>query len=265
MDSWCSACRRPGVILLACVASVASPALAADQTPVSSGQPQEPDRKPDFLFGAPRGSIALRGNWRFATAGSDLFDFVTRELTIDKSDFNSAGVSGDVSFAVTPRLDAQAGFEWNKVSTASEYRDLVDNNFLPINQTTSLKVAHVNAGMRYALTPRGYDISRFAWVPRRLVPFVGAGAGAVYYNFNQSGDFVDFVDQSIFRDFFRSSGWAPSAHAFGGVDVRVYRGLYATFEGRYTKAAAKLGIDFVDFDPIDLSGFKLSAGVNLLF
>ena len=268
MGHWYFACRLPILILTAGIITLgAFPAsAAAEQTPVATpGQPQEPDRKPDFLFGAPHGSIALRGNWRFATAGSDLFDFVTRELTIDKSDFNSAGISGDVAYALTRRLDAQVGFEWNKVTMGSEYRGYVDNNRLPISQTTSLKVAHVNAGVRYALTPRGYDVSRFAWVPSRLVPFVGAGAGAAYYDFNQSGDFVDFVDLSVFPDFFRSRGWAPSAHAFGGVDVRLYRGLYATLEGRYTKAAATLGSDFIDFDPIDLSGFKLSAGGNLLF
>ena len=268
MDHWCSARRLPGLILAAILTTVGTPSAsaAADQTPVSSsGQPQEPDRKADFLFGAPRGSIALRGNWRFASAGSDLFDFVTRELTIDKNDFNSAGISGDLSYGLTRRLDAQFGFEWNKVTMGSEYREFVDNNFLPINQTTSLKVAHLNAGVRYALSARGYDVSRFAWVPRRMVPFVGAGAGAVYYDFAQSGDFVDFVDFSVFADVFRSKGWAPSAYAFGGVDVRLYRGLYTSIEGRYTKASAKLGPDFIDFDPIDLSGFRVSAGINLLF
>ena len=98
-----------------------------------------------------------------------------------------------------------------------------------------------------------------------MVPYVGAGGGAVYYNFAQSGDFVDFVDLSVFPDAFVSKGWAPSAHALGGVDVQIYRALYGTVEGRYTKAAGKLGRDFIDFDPIDLSGFRLSAGINLLF
>jgi hypothetical protein len=38
-----------------------------------------------------------------------------------------------------------------------------------------------------------------------------------------------------------------------------------TLEGRYLWAAAKLGRDFQGFDPIDLAGFKLSAGMNVLF
>ena len=56
-----------------------------------------------------------------------------------------------------------------------------------------------------------------------------------------------------------------STIAVAGVDLQVYRALYATLEGRYTKSSAKLSSDFVDFDPIDLSGFKLSAGFNLVF
>ena len=239
-----------GLIFL--VGLFGAPSLGAGQTP-------------DFLFGAPHGSIGLRGTWTFATAGSDLYDFVTNELTVDKSDFNMPGIGFDVAYRLTRRLDGQFGFEWGKNTTASEYRDYVDNNFLPINQTTSLKVIHLTGSVRFALTDRGHDVSRLAWVPRRVVPYVGAGGGVVYYDFAQSGDFVDFVDLSVFPDVFRSKGWAPSAHAFGGVDVRLFRGLYGSVEGRYTKATAKLGADVVDFDPLDLSGFRLAAGINLVF
>jgi hypothetical protein len=219
----------------------------------------------DFLFGPPHGSFAVRGTFTFANAGSDLYDFVTSELTIDKTDFNMPGIGFDFAYQLARRLDAQFGFEWGKTKTTSEYRDFVDNDFLPINQTTSLKIVHLTGSVRFALTERGYDVSSLAWVPRRVVPYVGAGGGAVYYDFVQSGDFVDFVDLSVFPDAFQSTGWAPSAHAFGGVDVRLFRALYASVEGRYTKAQAKLGRDFIDFDPIDLSGFRLAAGINVLF
>jgi hypothetical protein len=237
-------------------------------TPVmAAGQPaaQEPRRTPDFLFGRPHGAIGLRGSWTFAAAGSDLFDFVTRELTIDRSDFNSPGFGGDLAVFVTPRLDAQFGVFITRMSRDSEYRDLVDNNFLPIEQSTSLKVLHLTGSVRFALAPRGRDVSRFAWVPSRFVPYVGAGGGVVRYEFLQRGDFVDFQDLSVFSDVFRSNGWAPSVHAFGGVDVQLFRALYGTMEGRYTSASGDLGSDFVDFDPIDLSGFRLSAGIHLIF
>jgi hypothetical protein len=217
------------------------------------------------LFGRPQGSIGVRGNWIFASAGSDLYDFITRQLTIDKSDFDGPGVSAEVAVAITRRLDAQVDFEWSKTSMSSEYRGFVDNQELPIEQSTSLKTVHLGGSVRYAITPRGHEVSRFAWVPRRVVPFVGAGAGVIYYDFMQTGDFVDFQDLSVFADVFRSKGWTPSAHAFAGVDIQLYRALYASVVGRYTKAAGDLSRDFIDFDPIDLSGFRVSAGINVLF
>jgi hypothetical protein len=148
---------------------------------------------------------------------------------------------------------------------ASEYRDLVDNNLLPIQQTTGLNTTHLSAGIRYALTPRGRDVSRLVWVPSKFVPYVGAGAGVVFWQWRQYGDFVDFVDNSIFYESFRSQGWAPTAHVFSGIDIQLHRGLYLALQGRYTKAAGELGADFVDFEPIDLSGFRTSAGINLVF
>lgn len=246
-------------------------ATAGDQHNASasasaSAQPQPAaGRSADFLFGAPRGAVGIRGSWLFASAGSDLFDFVTRQLTLDKSDFNAPGFALDVSVALTPRLDIQGGLDLSRTTAASEYRDFVDNNQQPIEQTTSLRTVHLTGSLRYSLTPKGEAISRFAWVPRRVVPFVGAGGGAMRYDFLQRGAFVDFLDLSVFDDVFQSRGWSPSAHVFGGADIHVFRALYATVEGRYTKAAGTLSADFIDFDPIDLSGFRVSAGLNLLF
>jgi hypothetical protein len=54
-------------------------------------------------------------------------------------------------------------------------------------------------------------------------------------------------------------------HVFGGTDLRLYRALFLTFEGKYVWAKAKLGTDFIDFDPIDLGGFRVSTGINVLF
>ena len=251
---------------LAMLAVTPGRAIAADDDQnQAAAQPRDPDRRADFLFGPPRGSIAVRGSWLFASANSDLFDFVTDQLTIDKKDFNAPGLGAYFSLALNSRIDVQFGYEYQKTDKPSEYRDLVDNNFAAIEQSTSLKTSQAVASIRYSLTPRGRDVSRFAYVPSRFVPYVGAGGGALYYDFMQTGDFVDFVDLRVFPDVFRSKGWAPTAHAFAGVDVQVYRALYATVEGRYTKASAKLSPDFIDFDPIDLSGFKLAAGINFLF
>jgi hypothetical protein len=249
-----------GVVLTALLAAIPAVASADQQTPdppVSA--------TPDFFFGRPHGSVGIRGGWLFARADSDLFDFVQRHLTVDKQDFNMPAVGFDVAFAVSPRVDITAGADFSKASKRSEYRDFIDNRSLPIEQDTSLKEWLLSGSIRFSLTPRGRGVSRYAWVPRTFTPYVGAGGGALWYKFEQDGDFVDFVDSRVFTDYFSSKGFAPSAHVFGGTDIRVYRALYLGVEGRYVWANAKLGRDFIDFDPIDLTGFRLSTGLNLVF
>jgi hypothetical protein len=224
-----------------------------------------PRSAPDFLFERPHASVTLRGSWFFTRGDSDWYDFVTDLLTIDTKDFNAPGFGVDVNIPLTSRLEAQGSFDISNASTLSEYRDFVDNNRLPIQQTTTLREINLGGNIRYLLMDRGQQVSRLVWVPRRLVPFVGAGAGAFNYKLNQTGDFVDFQDSSVFGDTFVSQGWAPSAQVFGGVDVRVFKRIYVTVDGRYLWAADDLGRDFLGFDPIDLAGFRLSGGVNFNF
>jgi hypothetical protein len=239
------------------ILTLAAPA-AAQNRPV-------PRPAPDFLFEKPHASITVRGSWLFTRADSDWYDFVTDLLTVESKDFNAPGLGLDFNVPVSSRIEAQASFDFSRSSTLSEYRDFVDNNRLPIQQTTSLRELNFGGNIRYMLTDRGQQVSRLVWVPRRYVPFVGAGAGAFNYKLQQTGDFIDFQDSSVFGDNFVSHGWAPSAQVFGGVDVRVFKRMYVTVDGRYLWADADLGRDFIGFEPLDLAGFRLSGGVNFNF
>jgi hypothetical protein len=243
----------------------ATPAAAQDST--SSPPPVRGASRstPDFLFARPAGSVAIRGNWLFSRAGSDWYNFVTDQLTLKRRDFNAPGVSADVGLTLTDRLEAVIGTEFSQASSDSEYRHLVDNNRLPINQHTRLRQANVTGSVRLALYPRGRSIGSFAWIPRSVTPYVGAGGGMLWYRLEQAGDFVDYVDMSVFTDAFESQGWAPTAHVLGGVDVRVARRLFMTFDVRYRWAAADLNQQWINFDPIDLSGLGVSAGINVPF
>jgi hypothetical protein len=219
---------------------------------------------PDFLFGRPDGSVTIRGSWLFARGGSDWYDFVTHHLTIEHQDFNAPGIGLDLGVAVTPRLEVQFGLDYSTASVTSEYRDYVDNNRLPITQSTRLREVNLSGNVKIALSERGREVSQFAWVPRRIVPYAGAGGGLLWFGVDQTGDFVDFVDLSVFTDVFRAQGWTPSGQLFGGVDVQVLKRLYVTAEGRYLWAAGDLGREWIDFEPLDLAGFRLSAGINVL-
>ena len=243
------------VLLMAGVAN----AQSAAQDPRPAPRPS-----PDFLFGRPDGTIGIRGSWVAGRNGSDWYDFVSDQLTIEPKDFNAPGFGTDLGITLTDRIDLMIGFDYSQSTTNSEYRRYVDNNRLPIEQQTLLRGANIGGGLKFALTERGREVGRLAWVPRKVVPYVGAGGGMMWYQVRQTGDFVDYVDLSVFPDVFESDGWTPSVHILGGVDVRVLRRAYVSFDARYLWASGDLGRDWIDFDPIDLSGFRLSAGINFI-
>lgn len=245
-------------------AGVAAPPAAA-QTPSPPPRMTQDLPEADFLFGPPRGSVALRGSLLWPGENSDLFTFVQEQLTIDKGDFRSAEVGADVAFTLSPRFDLVASLDIARRSLGSEYRDFVDNDLLPIEQRTALNQTALTATLRYALASRGQRVGRFAWIPARFQPYLGAGGGVVFWRFQQSGDFIDFQDFDIFPDEFASNGVAPVAHVLGGTDVQVYKRLMFTIEGRYQWASGDLGDDFIGFEPIDLSGFRASAGLRFVF
>lgn len=225
----------------------------------------EPPVSAEFLLGRPKVALAVKGGWLFAATDSDLYDFVITHLTLSKKSFNAPVIGGELSVALGDRLEIVAGLEHARSSTASEYRDFVDNRLQPIAQTTTRQEYNVSGTVRLALVPRGRRISRFAWIPRTLTPYIGAGAGAVKYDFQQTGSFVDADTLAVFDDAFQSKGWAPSVHVLAGADLRVFRRLYLTLEGRYTKSSARLSDDFVGFAPISLAGVRVSSGLQVVF
>jgi len=247
----------------ALVAVGAVPARAqAVQPPVSMTQDIP---SADFLFGRPRVSLGLRAGLAVPREGSDIFEFVQEQLTIDKGAFRGLAFDADVGFALAERLDFVGGFAFTRKTVASEYRDLVDSDLLPIEQSSELRQNYLTASLRLALTPRGRAVGSFAWIPSRVTPYVGAGGGIVWWRFQQYGDFVDFEDFGIFTSTFVSQGTSPTGHLFGGADVKLSNRIFFAAEGRYVWASGTLDADFVGFEPIDLSGFRVSAGINVLF
>lgn len=239
-------------LLAACVLGAARPVVAQ-----SAGD--------GFLFRAPSGTVAIRAGYDFARAGSDVFTFVTNDLTVDKRDFSSANVAFEVAFNVTSRMQGVVSVGTARSTMASEFRNFVDNNRLPIQQTTRFQRVPVTGSIKAYLADPGRSVGRFAWIPKRYAPYVGGGAGMLWYDFEQAGDFIDFTTSKVFPDAFNSSGWTPTVQAFGGVDVSLSPRFAVTTEGRYQWARAPLDPDFTGFDRIDLSGVSVTSGITIRY
>jgi len=215
-----------------------------------------------FLFHAPVFSFGVRGGFDRASAGSDVFSFVTKQLTLNRRDFSSATFGTDLAIPVSRSNDIVFDAGLTSVSRRSEFRDWVDQNNLPIEQTTSLRRVPLTVGVRHYLSPRGRSIGRFAWIPAVRTTYIGLGAGLMNYRFRQVGDFVDFQTLKILPDEFTSNAWTPVLHALAGAELSLGRFIMVTGEARYTWARGPMGQDYVNFNRIDLSGVSVTTGLS---
>ena len=220
----------------------------------------------DFFFGPPRVWFSIRGSVLIPRASGDLFTFVSDQLTVDRSDLRAGGFGADFGTVLTPAFDFVIGFDMNRNETLSEYRHFIGSNDQPITQQNQLRQSGLSTGIRFTPGGRGHRISNYAFIPRRITPFGGAGMSVAYYSFSQQGQFVDYTDLAIFTDRFTSDGWSVGPYLQGGADVQAWKHLFITFDARYTwMRSDHLDADFTGFEGIDLAGFRGGTGISIVF
>jgi hypothetical protein len=223
------------------------------------------DRPSGFRLKEPRAFLGVHSGMNFPRAGSDLFDMVTRELTLEKSDFRSPVIGFDLGIPIQSRFAAVFSFDFSSRTKVSESRNYVDEKGLSINQTTRFRQIPITGTLRFYPIKMGETIGNYAWIPARVAPYIGGGGGVVYYSFMQWGSFVDSQTLDIFGTSLRSSGFAAAGHIAGGVDIGLTSRILVTAEARYSFARADLSNDFVRFQPLDLYGLRATAGVCFRF
>jgi outer membrane protein W len=238
-------------------------ALAAFATMPAFARAQDAGK--GFLFGAPVGSITIRGGWAAPRAQSDFFAFTTERLTLDRGDFSSPTLDVDLAFRISPRTDIVVSSGISGTNRESEYRAFIDNNNQPIQQATDFRRIPVTIGVKQYLTSTGRSIGRLAWIPTRLAPYVGAGAGVMYYKFRQAGDFINESTSDVFSSVYESDGWAPTVHGLAGIDYSISPRFALNTEARYLWSNAALSHDFKDFGHLDLSGLSTTIGLSVRF
>ncbi len=229
-----------------------------------------------FLFKEPRVTVSVRGGHHLASAGSDIYTEFTQLLTLEKSDFSGTAFVGELGVRIAPRFDLVASVGRIESTATSESRTHLEYppdapEGIPIVQTTSLRRTPIAATLKYYPLQRGRSIGSNAWIPVRFTPWVGAGAGALQYDLEQTGDFVDYASCDaenacdIFSGVFDSSGWARTLHVGGGADYWLTTRLGMSADVRYQWGSAPLGSSFQGFDDIDLGGLQGTVGLSVRF
>ena len=215
-----------------------------------------------YLFHEPNARLSLRGGYAMANARSDVFDQSIDLLTLNKRDFGGLTLGGELAFAVASRLDLSLDAGYSHARSGSEFRHFIDNNDQPIEQKTTFDRIPLTVNARLYLTPPGRSVGRLAWIPSKVVPWVGGGAGVMWYRFRQQGDFVDFQTNNVFPSDLDSKEWTSVAQGMAGVDISLTPLMALRAESRYLWAKAPLSRSFAGFDRIDLSGVQATLGLT---
>jgi opacity protein-like surface antigen len=215
-----------------------------------------------YLFHAPEAQFTIRGGYDRANAKGGVFEQSIDLLTIDKSDFSGINIGAEVGFPLFSRFELSFDASYSHASKGSEFRHFIDNNDQPIEQTTTFDRVPLTGNVRFYLVPPGRTIGKLAWIPSKVVPWIGGGAGMMYYRFLQQGDFVDFQTTNVFPSRFESSNWTPTLNGMGGTDITLSPHLALRAEARYVWAKSDLSRSFTGFEPIDLSGVQATFGLT---
>jgi len=225
-----------------------------------------------YLFGVPSGGVTIRAGWFIAGASSDFYSEAGKLLTLDKSDFSGPTLGADVAVRLAPQLDLTFDAAWIGSSAKSHYRELVDADSKEIEQTTTLRRTSLTANLKAYLVPRGRSVGSLAYIPAKVVPWVGLGGGLTWYKLEQSGDFIvdpadclatgNTTSCGVFNDKLVSSTWGPVVQGMGGVNVTLTPRIALTGDARYLWSRASMQGSFEGYDKIDLSGASIALGVT---
>ncbi len=221
---------------------------------------------PGFTFRQPALSFAVHAGYARPFARSDLFDQTMDEVFLDRNDLQAPFVGGEMAFRVSDRVDValEVGHAWSRTTT--EWQEFEEEDGSPIWHTVAFSRTPVTVATKVYLSDRGRSIGQFVWIPQRVTPFVGVGAGVVRFRFAREGDHVDPGTLAIYTETLEHVGSALTAHGSLGVDIGLTKGVYVTPQARYTWARG--GLDrsvYEGFQPLDLSGFQLTLGIGARF
>jgi opacity protein-like surface antigen len=232
-----------GMVVLGLVAASA-PAQAQDQGfSISVG------------YFAPRGENSrvsgdvLNANRCFDAA------FQCEPLLFDVGDFGGATIGGEYLIGIGKYIEAGVGASFYQRTVPSIYEFVTRPDGSEIEQDLKLRVVPLTATLKFV--PTGRDAS--------FQPYIGAGIAALRWSYSETGEFVDAVDSSIFRDTFTAEGTEVAPIVFGGLRAPVGASMMLGGEVRYQKADAELPVDQFLGDRLDLGGLTFQANLTWRF
>jgi outer membrane protein W len=236
------------LVLTAAALTLAPTAARAQIVRVPHGEARQ-------AIGFQLGYFALKGE-DSRVAGDVLLEDLP-SLAFNIKDFNGATVGGEWLFNAGEFLEAGVGVGFYQRTTPSVYREFQNTNGSEIEQDLKLRVVPMTASIRFLPIGRDHVVE----------PYVGVGIGVFNWRYSETGEFVDFTDNSIFRARYVAKGNTAGPVFLGGLRAPVGDVFAVGLELKYQKADADIDRAETGLlgDKIDLGGWNTSFTMHFRF
>lgn len=206
-------------------------------------------------------SVNLGVGWFFlkgedSRPDNDVLIADLQSLAFGVSDFNGPMVNGEWLVGVGDRLEFGFGVGFFQRTVPAVYADVIDDDGSEIEQDLKLRIVPMTATVKFLPIGR----------PGSFQPYVGGGVALLNWKYSEIGEFVDFTDDSIFRDRYVASGSTVAPIAFGGLRVPFGGDVFA-FNGELRWQGGKGDTSDTGLlaDRIDLGGISALASFQIRF
>jgi opacity protein-like surface antigen len=191
---------------------------------------------------------AFLPNGEDSRADGDVLFTDLDSLLFEIKDFRGFSGGAEWAFALTNHVELGADVSFYSKSVPSIYRSVFNETTGgEIEQELKLRIIPMTAVVKFVPTGRDAGIQ----------PYVGIGAAFLNWRYTETGEFVDFSDDSIFHDAFVAKGTKVAPVVLGGVRFLANDAWTVGGEVRWHKATGDTGgIDkgFLN-EKIDLGGW----------
>ena len=168
------------------------------------------------------------------------------DLDFRIEDFNNWTFGGEWLYGFGKYFETGVGVGFYQKTVPTVYRDFENDNGSLIAQDLKLKIVPITGTVRFLPVGRGAAVE----------PYIGGGIGIFNWRYSEAGEFVDFSDDTIFRDVYTADGTAFGPVIVAGLRIPIGDAFTAGFEYRWQDAVGdtKPEESRLIADKIDLGG-----------
>jgi len=212
-----------------------------------------------FAMPAHSDSVYFMGSYFTPDGESDVFDQNIQETFFEVDDLNDFGGTFGYNHFIGDYVDVGGSVAYYRGVENVSDRDFTFPNGREIRRDIRFKIIPLEANVD--VLPVGRHVA--------VIPYVGAGVGAYFWEYEEIGDFVidRFTDPRVISGSAFSDGTDFGWNIHGGIQIPFSRSATFMSQIKYSKAEGELDRSGFDpaFGPIDLSMVTYSVGLSVWF